>query len=728
MLFQSGFRFSPINYDMACGLLPNHFNLQANMYMADSMARANLYDVPMFNMGSFMPYGGVSIPGDFIMQYTLGQAHHQSLANGGAGIFNSDGTLNLTGNIFGGYGFGSSLGASYNPFGGIGITPWQTPGVGNGNGNGSGSGKTEEEKKAEQKMKDDLKIIVPVLNAYKKANAENIDRELADKIADAIKKSKTEDKYNAVKEVLIEIGADNLKKSIPYLYVPELVKAGYDFENGENFGYENKAHEDLVDNARQSIKHIAGADGNVSYKENNELYDGLKTLSTYFSDDKNSGDILNIISLWNENKNSKRLILALQDVVKKVPPAGTGENESRVSATGELVVPLVNALKAKAKECRKSMTPEEKEELTKLKDSLENAIGEVVKSPLTADWQALSDVYDDLYTLLRKVEAKRINKDICKNYDFLNEIVPDVVDAEIIIKDTELDLESEKISDSVIDNYREDAAVSATQRRVDSMVRSNVLEKVAEFDDIMYYQETKETDGRNYKRVFIVSNDKVQVLKDTKFNENNQLVNLGNQPVEPANVTYVGVDADKIRADYDQVKAAEEAEEAKKKAKADGAEVRKATEGKYVDKQEKLPELRAKMMQVTKDNVMEFLEGVYSEISFLERGLTIKGFFKKGVKDSTIDRESGLCVINAILALAGDSKIDESDTSFARLSEIRDMYSEKGKHDKKGTFNGLNWEFGWSPRLTHAAIIDECIESLYKDIKKAQAKGVNENA
>ena len=72
------FRFSAINYDMTCGHLPNYFNLQANMYMADSMARANLYNVPTLNFGTFSPYGGVSIPGDLIFNYTLKQAHNQS--------------------------------------------------------------------------------------------------------------------------------------------------------------------------------------------------------------------------------------------------------------------------------------------------------------------------------------------------------------------------------------------------------------------------------------------------------------------------------------------------------------------------------------------------------------------------------------------------------------------------------------------------------------------------
>ena len=101
MLFHSGFQFCPINYDMTSGHLPNYFNLQANMYMADSIARSSLYNMPMFNMGSMMPYGGVSIPGDAIFNYTLNQANYQSLQMGGAGIFGANGTLNLTGNIFG---------------------------------------------------------------------------------------------------------------------------------------------------------------------------------------------------------------------------------------------------------------------------------------------------------------------------------------------------------------------------------------------------------------------------------------------------------------------------------------------------------------------------------------------------------------------------------------------------------------------------------------------------
>lgn len=705
MLFQSGFRFSPINYDMSCGHLPNYFNLQANMYMADSIARSSLYNIPMFNMGAMSPYGGVSIPGEYIFQYTLNQAHYQSLQMGGPGIFNSDGSLNLTNNIWGGYGYGSQLGTSFNPFGGF--TPWTQ-----GNGSTSGSGKTDDERRAEAKIQNKYDKLKELLKAYVKTN-KDIDEDLKIDIDLALKKTgKLEEKYNALKEVAKNIDLDDLRSIIPNLeeYRTQLVEAGYDFDNSECFKYENEAHTKLVDDARQAIKDILATSGNVDYSQ----HAGLTVLATHFSSTKNYVDILNVISLWNENKESGRLILELQKVVKKVAPAGTGESESRISATKKLVEPLVEAIKAKAAECRKEMTPDEKEELDALKTALENATSNVVTKPMTADWDVLSTAFDDLYTFLRKAEAKRINKEINDKYGFLNDIQEGVIDNEIIVDDTENDLESEKITDFVIDNYSYNTNnVSATQRRVDSKVRNNVLDEV-KIDGVTYYQETKETGDRDYKRVFAIVNDKVKVVKDVKI-EDGKLVNLNGEPASVETIQTEEVEVDDIQAAYDAVREKESAEEALEEAGEIGSGVRNAIDSKYC-KPAVVKEWQAKIDQIDEKNVMQFLESAYSEEGIFERSLFVKGT-RKGI----INRDGGLKIINAILTLAEKNNLTD-DNSYAKLAKIRDMYSDGGKHATKNEFSGLNWEFFFDAHATHKAIIDECIADLYREIKKEQKK------
>ena len=119
MLFQSGFRFCPLNYDLSSGNLDGSIRIAGNMFIADSLARGPLYNVPIMNFGSCMPYGGVSIPGEMLFRYTLNYMDQQSLANRGTSIFGSNGGLDLTGNIFGAYGSSANFGSAYNPSGAV---------------------------------------------------------------------------------------------------------------------------------------------------------------------------------------------------------------------------------------------------------------------------------------------------------------------------------------------------------------------------------------------------------------------------------------------------------------------------------------------------------------------------------------------------------------------------------------------------------------------------------
>lgn len=704
MLFQSGSQFCPINYDMTCGHLPNYFNLQANTFAADSLARNYLCNMPIFNMSAMTPYNSVSIPANLIMQSVLYSAHQQSLQMGGSGIFGANGGLNFTGNIFGGYGFGSQIGSSYNPFGGMGVMPYQGSVQNNGDSSSNGSKKTDAERRAETKMKNNYEKLKQLLKTYKSVNKDNINEDLKIAIDIALNKSgKLEDKYNALKDVVEDIDAADLRKIIPNLdeYRTQLVEAGYDFENSECFEYENEDHTKLVDDARQAIKNIVATSGNVDFSQ----YAGLTGLTTHFSNPENYVDILNIISLWNENKESGRLILELQKVVRKVAQAGTGESDSRILASKKLVEPLVEAIKAKAADCKKDMTAEEKEELETLKENLENATAKVLGNPMSANWNDLSTAFDNLYTLLRKTEAKRINKEINDKYSFLNEIKSGTINEEIIVNDTEIDLESEKITDSAIENYSNNDRTTQTERKVNSMVRNNILDDVV-IDDVTYYQETKETGDREYKRVFTIVDDKVCVVKDVKI-ENDRLVNLKGEEVNVEELKAEEINTKDIQADYDNIKKAEEAAQAKKDAESNGAKVRDSIDTQYINKENKAKIIET-IDSINKDNVMEFLNGVRSE----EKSACIT-LFRKGIKKGYINNSNGVIIINAVLELAKEHNLD-NEKYYIKLEEMKENL-------ENGTKKYNSWIIT-SGCSQYDSAIDLCIGHIYNKIKYLEEK------
>lgn len=432
------FRFSPINYDMTCGHLPNYFNLQANMYMADSMARANLYNVPTLNFGTFTPYGGVSIPGEMIFNYTLNQAHYQSLQMGGAGIFNSDGSLNLTGNIFGGYGFGSQIGTNYNPFGGIGFTPWQTPSVDNGNGNGSGNGKIDE------KLQNRYNKLKNLLETYVTKN-KNIDEDLKSDIKEAFKaKGTLEEKYSALKEVFDDIDKNELRKVILTLkdldnkyYEDRLVDTGYDFDAGTSYEHDNSELIGLIGDARQEIDQLVKDNKKFNTISEKEKIAGFAGYAKSSKD-----EILNIISLWNE-KNPK---LNIVDAIYKITYLTNAENNEQ-KTTAELIDGFNSALKYKAEKCKLGLSGEEKEEIDSLIDALSTAQTDAINNPTnTAKWNTMKTAFNNLYSKLRIVEAEKINKDIKNQYGFLNEIEEGTIADDIIVAETIADLNDEGIT------------------------------------------------------------------------------------------------------------------------------------------------------------------------------------------------------------------------------------------------------------------------------------------
>lgn len=691
MLFQSGFQFSPINYDMTCGFLPNHFNLQANMYMADSIARSSLYNMPMFNMGSMMPYGGVSIPGDAIFNYTLNQANYQSLQMGGAGIFGPNGTLNLTGNIFG----GGYAGGVANPF----ASPWAnpTPRVDDKDDDKDKEDEVDEAKKEEIKTnRENAKIL---LEKYKELKADSLSSSLERKINNALgKKGTEEENLEACKEAIKEIGFENIKKILPNLvkFESDLVKSGYDFSNDALDAQFASLHAEDIRAAKVEINTLKNKDsiGPLSSDDTQKI----AVLSGIVSNENAKDDILNIISLWNEDDSSPNLISSIQILVKKA------EDNEKKSYITQLLDPVCSALTARADGMKNNsnydLSKEEKDSLDILIGNVTTAQGNVKNNSDSKDyWTQMSKAINELYVALRKIEADRIGEKVEDTYSFLNDIEGFNIDG-IIVNETNTDLESENLNaDSFIVGGLENAEID---QQINNLISNGKLQEV-EIDGKTYYEETCKTEDRNYKRVFVKEDNELKEVKDAKIETKDGKQSIvsasGASDFNPDSAEKTETTAQSIVDDIAEVKST-------KSMKEFGTELMNG-----------LYELGVNLdvsvfNNINKDNIIDFLTGVYEA-----QGITKDGLITKGNRDNKINKDQAIKLIDAMLALIEEKGLTNDmdyKSNVKNLNKIKEKLARKTLNDQ-GFFDVVNY----------AGQIDCQLKYIYLKLKKDNKIDIN---
>ena len=410
---------------------------------------------------------------------------------GGLPTWNSD-TFNncgYTGNNFGNFGGFGNFGFG-SPWGNFQF-PWTRQ-----DGQG-GSGATAEEK-LQYAQYDKMKKI---LNEYKKVAT---DSEKA-YIEEAMSKSgKIEEKLQALKDVMTtKLDSKVIKESLLSMdpYKTQLIKSGY------NVG-RNDADAQLLD----------GIDLAESEIRKSGKVDTLCSKVLSGDDDEK---IIKIFSYWNDKFNSKDPKGIIRLIAKHLP-----------SKSGTTADPYVNQKKAVDHIANSLIAQVNKVKATLDKDAnltlLDNSSKEVADALVTAsnnfnkeNLDKLAAKVDDLYARLRLIEAEKIRNSIQKDYKFVNDMTgKTIVDDNLIIKETEKDLDSEGISvptnrDAVPSGNRDERPVSSLDDKpVDEQIAGLTQEQEIAETNVKkgIYNSKNSKDEKHH--LYMKKDDKLVELKD----------------------------------------------------------------------------------------------------------------------------------------------------------------------------------------------------------------------
>lgn len=309
--------------------------------------------------------------------------------------------------------------------------------------------KTEAEKEAEKKKAEEAKK--PAAKKAQKLNesfekikklAEDknnrfpeIPEELVKKAEEAMKKETAEEQLSAMKEVMAAIPAETLRKTVlaDDNVRNQLRKAGYNF-NLSNNKYSLKNN----DISKEDIDHVdkmRQLHSDIVEKKFNEL----QLITGQLSDTNVArARILGVISSWNDKyKGSESGILRL--IGANLP---TGNDAVvKTDAIQFCVVTITQALLAKADEfdgCAK---------IIKARDDVSAKLTNLQTKGLTkANVDSLAGAFDRLYARLRMQEAVNVRDYINKNFKEMNEVKDGVINENMIIEETQKDLQAEGVT------------------------------------------------------------------------------------------------------------------------------------------------------------------------------------------------------------------------------------------------------------------------------------------
>ena len=329
----------------------------------------------------------------------------------------------------------------------IGQLPWQPtiPGL-----NQPTTPKTEAEKEAEKKKAEEAKkpaakkaqklnenfAAIKKLAENKANNFPEIPEELSKKAEEAMKKETADEQLAAMKEVMAAIPDSVIRKSV--LADEEvrsmLRKAGYNFNNSK-YSLKNSDIKDSdldhADIATRLYENITAQDSNL-----NEL---MRISGQLENPDASKALILGFISTWNDVNTGKNKRL-LRVIGANIP---TGDRAiGLLKPVQEAVTKITNALLYKANEYKGY------KKIDAAAENVRKAL-EVVNGKDgfgQTNMNKLSDAFDVLYARLRMQEAAAVRNHIVKNFSYLNEVKDGVIDENIVIKETQEDLDNEGIS------------------------------------------------------------------------------------------------------------------------------------------------------------------------------------------------------------------------------------------------------------------------------------------
>ena len=466
-----GFHFSPINQAMVSQNPSDSINLFWNQQVEFNKANSIMFMTPNFDASICWEYPQFGTYGNNLLNPMLAiQQTMQAFNNGSWGQFGNFGNTQF-GNIFN------------NAF----QTPWAT------NNNTNNSNMTDAEKVQMKKKEREYNALKALITEYKNAAqaTNSISPELVDEIQVALNNNgscpkeadETEKalkpidrKLRALKDLYKKLDKNQMRRTVSSLaskdnnFKEQLEKAGYNFGMKE-YSFKNAKDTDFnskIERIHTELSKISAS--NYSADE----YSGLIEPLVGNSD----GDILRVISYWNDkyNKQGERCIIRF--IASKLP------NDKKTEVISKHVKPLVQALTAKANFVKDNGQMFDEETISKLEKQSNNVTKALENAKDKGTLEKLADEFEKLYVMLRRMEAKKINADINNSYKFLNDIASDDVDFindDIIVKETEADLKAEgleNVKTDIVVELNSSPEPKTVQEEVDELVKNGYLKKV----------------------------------------------------------------------------------------------------------------------------------------------------------------------------------------------------------------------------------------------------------
>ena len=411
---------SALNYDMSNGRVDSMMNIQFNQFVTDSIARANLYAVPMFSLNTYS-YTTPSVGLGYLTDpyYAFGQWSYNNSRIGAQNFASGENTspwANFTGSYFG-----------------------YTQGTQNG-GNAGGNSSPEE-----AAVRTKISKLYSLLNQIAKSSVLGDEKtaELKETLRTYTKEKDVKEQYKALKEAYDKIDKAIVKDFMKQVELSDkkadklsvlLTAAGYEQESSidDEIG-------DIISTFNDITKSNVTPEGNdviatITGKLESADYQILDLISSWKSSDvvKNTGVDKNIMQFIIDKYNKDELEKAQKD---KIFDLG--------------IKPLTNALLDKAKETMNTKI-DNKYVLDEASRSDIKTLRDAVDTNLTLkDFSSLAENFDKLYATLRRAEALIINTKVNTYYSFLED--EQVFNKDLFQKETEEDLEAEGMINKGLD-------------------------------------------------------------------------------------------------------------------------------------------------------------------------------------------------------------------------------------------------------------------------------------
>lgn len=700
---------SAMNYDMITAGPWNNMNLHMNQMMDHSIAWNNMFSVPSYNFGNFMPYGNMGFNNNAFLtnpMYTLGQM------SWGTPMWNS--------NMWGGN--------MWNCWGWNGAT---TNGSG---GNDSDTGATRKYNR--------LLSLVKQLEKY-----DQLTETEKDILKTAIKNTKgtTEEKYERLLEAYNQIdkalvrdflseNADKLgvksdvngKEDSDDTFTNRLLGTGHKID-----GLTDKGASEFVAPFYDGIKSLSNSNGT------HEACSGLATsLGT-------SVDVLDFVSSWNStykgDKDASRVIDHIAKYYNKI-----SDPDQRSSAKSSILSPLVNGLIDKANKVKRSLDSDSKEAMESAIDDVREALNDTDKR-VDSD---LSDAFDELYLLTRRAALLQLQNDAKSYY---GDIDDDVFNASLFKQDMIDDLKEEGFTDSEIsaanvtlsarsnrsskgsgDNGGDSGSGSSNKiaklddkagvYQIEGLAKEGILMKTnVSYNGGTIYTEIdgkksgdSDGDGKaDYARLFYINPQGEFVeLQGRKLNGNTLETISGKTTGE------IQVKASTV-ANYKKDIEKKAEEKGKKSSSGDkdedfyyyGSQTYKLLDG-YTDDSSDNMIKNLYLANLDEDNILDFLKGYYSNGSDARTGNCREGLIE-GLNDDAQAYSSDLYpIIEAVLEKAASMDGVKDSSQYKNLSNLLKEHKATGANDFDNAYSGKFW--AWTGCNTdYKEKFDEYLEALY---------------